>query len=213
MSPDDLQAIGLSLRVALAATVVAAGPCVALGWWLASGTGRVRDGVAFAVLLPLVVPPVVTGYALLLVLPRSVTFTAGAAVLASAVVGVPLFVQLARVGFESVPPDTVDAARVDGAGRWSLFRRVVGPLALPGVLAGAALHFARGLGEFGATLLVAGNLPGRTQTLPLALYSHLQRAGGEAAALRLAAAAVGLAALSLGLSRLLVRRWGRGLSA
>ncbi len=207
MTPDDWSAVALSLRVATVATLLTAVPSLALGWWLA---GRLSWGAKlaeFVVLLPLVLPPVVTGYGLLIVLPRGVAFTWAASVLASAVVGLPLFVQLARAGFEAVEPELLEAARVDGAGRWTAFRTVAVPLALPALAAGAALHFARGLGEFGATLVVAGNLPGRTQTLPLALYSRLQQMGGEAASVRLAVAAVVLAALSLGLSRLLLRRW------
>ena len=207
MTPEDWSAVALSLRVALAATALAAGPSMALGVWLAWRRSWATRLVEFGVMLPLVLPPVVTGYVLLAVLPRGVTFTWVASVVASAVVGLPLFVQLARVGFESVAPEMVDAAQVDGASRWQVLRRVVGPLAFPAVAAGAALHFARALGEFGATLVVAGNLPGRTQTLPLALYSRLQQIGGQAASVRLAVAAVVLAALSLGVSRLLLRRW------
>jgi len=209
VTPADWAAVGLSLRVALAATALAVVPSVGLGWLLAHRDGPLARLVGFVVLLPLVLPPVVTGYALLLVLPRGLLFTTAAAVIASTVVGIPLFVQLARVGFEAVDPELVDAARVDGAGRWGVLRRVVAPLAAPALAAGAVLHFARGLGEFGATLVVAGNLPGRTQTLPLALFSRLQQIGGEAASVRLALAAVALAAISLGLSRLLLRRWGR----
>lgn len=207
MTAADWSALALSLRVAVVATALAAGPSVALGWWLARRRSWATRAVEFAVLLPLVLPPVVTGYALLVALPRGVAFTWLASVAASVVVGLPLFVQLARAGFESVAPELVEAARIDGASRWAVFREVVGPLALPALAAGAALHFARGLGEFGATLVVAGNLPGRTQTLPLALYSRLQQIGGEAASVRLAVAAVALAALSLGLSRLMLRRW------
>ena len=207
MTPDDWSAVALSLRVAAVATALAAVPSLAVGGWLAGRSSWGARLAEFVVLLPLVLPPVVTGYGLLMVLPRGVAFTWVASVLASAVVGFPLFVQLARAGFEAVASELVEAACVDGAGRWTVFRRVTVPLALPALAAGAALHFARGLGEFGATLVVAGNLPGRTQTLPLALYSRLQQMGGEAASVRLAVAAVALAALSLGLSRLLLRRW------
>ncbi len=213
MTPADWTAVGLSLRVALAATALAAGPSLALGWALAHRRGPWASAVEFAAMLPLVLPPVVTGYALLVLLPRSLVFTWTAAVLASAVVGFPLFVQLARAGFEAVDPEVIDAARVDGAGRWAVARHVVVPLSAAAVGAGAALHFARALGEFGATLVVAGNLPGRTQTLPLALYSRLQQVGGEAASVRLAVAAVALAALSLGASRVWLRRWGRRATA
>ncbi len=207
MTPADWDAVAISLRVALAATALSAGPSLALGWWLAHRRGLVASAVEFAVLLPLVLPPVVTGYALLVLLPRSLVFTWTAAVLASSVVGLPLFVQLARAGFEAVDRGVTEAARVDGAGGWDVARHVVAPLSATAIGAGAALHFARALGEFGATLVVAGNLPGRTQTVPLALFSRLQQVGGEAASVRLALVSVGLAALSLGASRLLLRRW------
>lgn len=209
MTPADWAAVALSLRVALLATALAAVPSIALGWALSRQRRWWTGAVEFGVLLPLVVPPVVTGYALLLVLPRAVTFTWVAGVLASAIVGFPLFVQLARAGFEAVPGDLLDAARADGAGRWDVLRRVVGPLAAPAVLSGGSLCFARALGEFGATLVVAGNLPGRTQTLPLALFTRLQQVGGEAASVRLALVAVALAAVSLGAARVLLTRWER----
>lgn len=210
MSPADWAAVAVSLRVAIAATLLAAGPSLALGWVLAHRRGMGASIVGFLVLLPLVLPPVVTGYALLLVLPRTLVFTWWAGVLASAIVGLPLFVQLARAGFESVDPVLIEAARVDGASRWDVASRVVAPLASSAVAAGAVLHFARALGEFGATLVVAGNLPGRTQTVPLALFSRLQQVGGEAASVKLAVVAIVLAAVSLGASRLLLRRWGHG---
>ena len=159
---------------------------------------------------PLVLPPVVTGYVLLIVLPQTLAFTWGAAVLASAIVGFPLLVQTARVAFEGVDPELEAAARVDGARPRDVFRRITLPLAARGVAAGAVLQFARALGEFGATIVVAGNIPGRTQTLPLALFSRLNQAGGEAPALRLALLAVGLAALSLIVYALLVRRLPKG---
>ena len=210
MSPADWAAVAVSLRVAVAATLLAVGPSLLLGWVLAHRRGIGASVLGFLVLLPLVLPPVVTGYALLLVLPRTLVFTWWAGVLASAIVGLPLFVQLARAGFESVDPELIEAARVDGASRWDVARRVIAPLSSAAITAGAVLHFARALGEFGATLVVAGNLPGRTQTVPLALFSRLQQVGGEAASVRLAVVAVALAAVSLGASRLLLRRWGRG---
>ena len=210
MNPADWAAVAVSLRVAATATLLAVGPSLLLGWVLAHRRGIGASVLGFLVLLPLVLPPVVTGYALLLVLPRTLVFTWWAGVLASAIVGLPLFVQLARAGFESVDPVLIEAARVDGASRWDVAWRVVAPLSSSAIAAGAVLHFARALGEFGATLVVAGNLPGRTQTVPLALFSRLQQVGGEAASVRLAVVAVALAAVSLGASRLLLRRWGRG---
>ena len=206
MTPADWAAVGLSLRVALAATALALAPGVALGYALARRRLRPAALWEHAVLLPLVLPPVVTGYALLLALPRGLAFTWLAAVLAAAVVGFPLLVQTARVAFEAVDPDVVAAARVDGATGWQVARRVTVPLALPGVAAGAALHFARALGEFGATVVVAGNIPFQTQTVPLALFSALSRVDGEGPALRLGLVAVGLAVACLALYAVLLRR-------
>ena len=208
MTPADWDAVALSLRVAGAATALALVPGVGAGWFLARSRSRIRGAVELLVMLPLVVPPVVTGYALLLVLPSGVAFTAAAAVVASAVVGFPLLVQAVRVGVEAVDPDVVRAARADGAGRWALARWVALPLAAPAVAAGCALHFARALGEFGATVVVAGNIPGRTRTLPLALYARLQQVGGEGAALRLAVVSVVVAGASLVAYRWLLRRRG-----
>ncbi len=205
MTAAEWAATLLSLRVAFLATLLAAIPSIALGWVLARKQRWWIGPLQFATLVPLVLPPVVTGYALLLVLPRGVLFTWWSAVIASAIVGLPLFVQLARSGFQSISPDVLEAARVDGATGWRLFADVVAPLAVPWVSAGAVLHFTRALGEFGATLVVAGNLPGLTQTLPLALYSRIQQIGGEGASVRLAVIAVVLAAISLGVARLLLR--------
>ncbi|MEM1115709.1 MAG: ABC transporter permease subunit [Bacteroidota bacterium] len=209
MTPADWSAIALSVRVAVAATALALVPALVVARWLAQARSPLAAAVEVAVMLPLAVPPVVTGFALLLVLPRTLAFTYGAAVLAAAVVGFPLLVQTARAGFEAVDPTLVDLARTDGATRWQAFWRVVLPLAAPAVAAGAALHFARGLGEFGATIVVAGNIPGRTQTVPLALYARLNEVGGEAASVRLALAAVALTALSLVVHRWLLSRLSR----
>lgn len=206
MSEGGWAALGLSLGVSLAATALALVPGVALAWGLARGHVPLGRLVGHVVLLPLVLPPVVTGYALLTVLPRAVAFTWGAAVLASAIVGFPLLVHTARAAFESVEPDLESAARVDGAGPLAVWWRVTLPVAAPGVMAGVALHFARALGEFGATIVVAGNIPGRTQTLPLALYARLQAAGGSRDAAVLAVAAVVLSVVSLSVAGWLARR-------
>ena len=209
MSAADWAAVALSLRVAVAATALALIPGVALGWALARQRLRAAWLWEYAAMLPLVLPPVVTGYALLLVLPRSVAFTWGAGVLASAIVGFPLLVQTARVPFEGINPELEDAARADGARGSQVFGRVTLPLALPGVAAGAALHFARALGEFGATVVVAGNIPMQTQTLPLALFARLNSVGGERPALVLAGVSLVLAAACLGAYMVLVRRLRR----
>jgi len=210
MSAADWSAVVLSLQVAAMATAIS----LPIGTVLAFVLARKRFVGQFLIenllQFPLVLPPVVTGYALLIVLPHTIAFTWGAAVLASAIVGFPLLVQTARVAFEGVDPELEAAARVDGARPWDVFRRITLPLAARGVAAGSVLHFARALGEFGATIVVAGNIPGRTQTLPLALFSRLNQVGGEAPALRLALVAVGLAALSLMVYALLVRRLPKG---
>jgi molybdate transport system permease protein len=153
-----------------------------------------------------VLPPVVTGYALLVVFAGNVAFSWVAAVCAAAVMSFPLLVQTARVAFEAIDPEVEEAGFVDGATRWSVFRRITFPLAARGVAAGAALAFARALGEFGATIVVAGNIPGRTQTIPLAIFSRLNQAGGEAAVLRLAGVSVLLSVGSLLAYAFLTRR-------
>ena len=206
MTAAEWEAVALSLRAAGLATAVALVPGVALGYVFARRRGPGVFLAEQATLLPLVLPPVVTGYALLLALPTTAAFTWGAGVAASAIVGFPLLVQTAKLAFEGVDPELEDAARADGAGRAERLRRVTLPLAARGIGAGAALHFGRALGEFGATIVVAGNLPGVTQTLPLLLYSRLQQPGGEASAWRLAGAAAIVSVLCLGTYAALVRR-------
>lgn len=210
MSAADWSAVGLSLGVSGLATVLSLPAGVALGYGLARGRVPASGVVETIVLLPLVLPPVVTGYALLALTAGSVAFTWAAAVLASAVVGFPLLVQTSRVAFAAVDPDVEAAARIDGASRWTAFRRVTLPLAARGIAAGTVLHFARGLGEFGATIVVAGNIPGRTQTLPLLIYTRLNGLGGETEALRLVGVAVALSAASLVAYGVLMRRLPRG---
>lgn len=175
----------LSLQVAAAATLLVAVTGIALAWYLSERRGAVADTVASVVALPLVLPPTVIGFALLWALGRGsplghlaervlgepILFHWLAAVAASAVVAFPLMVESARAGLESVPGRYRNAARLLGAREWVVFLTVSLPLARRGVLAGIVLAFCRALGEFGATLMVAGNIPGRTQTLPLAIYS------------------------------------------
>ena len=138
-----------------------------------------------AVMLPLVLPPSVVGYGLLRGLGSGgplvewlgieLLFTWKAAAIASAVVGLPLMVQAAKIGLQGVPPAAEEAARVDGATRWQVWRSITLPLARRGILVGLLLGSVRALGEFGATLAVAGSIPGRTQTMPLAVYDAMQR--------------------------------------
>lgn len=206
MSDAECSAILLSLRVAAAATVVSLPVGVAVAYGLARRRRPAPLVVETLVQLPLVLPPVVTGYALLIVFAGNIAFSWIAAVFAAGVMGFPLLVQTARVAFEAVDPQLEEAGLVDGATRWSMFHRVALPLAARGVAAGAALAFARALGEFGATIVVAGNIPGETQTIPLAIFTQLNRAGGEAAVLRLVAVSVALSAGSLLVYTLLTRR-------
>jgi molybdate transport system permease protein len=174
----------LSLQVTATATagIIVIGTALAL--LLARGSFRGRLLLETIINLPLVLPPSVVGYYLLFVLGRGsflreqlqidLLFTWPAAALAAMVVGLPLMVQSARAGFEEVEPEIEDAARADGASRWQVWWHVTLPLARRGILAGVILGSARALGEFGATLMVAGNIPGRTQTLPLAIYDAVQ---------------------------------------
>jgi molybdate transport system permease protein len=185
----DLAPVWLSLRVAVAATLLTLPAGIVAAWWLS--TGRPRRGRALietALTLPLVLPPTVVGYGLLLVFGRGteagqyvndrlglrLLFTWQGAAVAASVMAFPLLVRTAEAAFRSVDAELLEAGRTLGATEAALLRHVVLPLAYRGVLAGVSLAFARALGEFGATLMVAGNIPGRTQTLPLALYGAVQ---------------------------------------
>jgi molybdate transport system permease protein len=178
----------ISLEIALAATLVVFLVGLPLAWALSRPGWRGRALLDVAVNLPLALPPTVLGSYLLLLIGRegpvgvltrqlwgaTLLFTPAAAVLASAVVCLPLFVQAARNALEEVPPDVYEAAQIDGAGRRAAFRYIFVPLAWPGIWTGVLLAYARSLGEFGATLMVAGNIPGKTQTVALAIYSAVQ---------------------------------------
>jgi molybdate transport system permease protein len=207
MSGWDWSPVLLSLRVALAALalVLVAGTLAARLMARRNFIGRdVLDGLF---LLPLVLPPVVTGFGLLVLLGRNgpvgrlleatfgvrLVFTVWAAVIAAAVVAFPLMYQSTKAAFEAVDPRLEDAARTLGAGEYRVFLRVTLPLAWPGLVAGTVLSFARALGEFGATAMVAGNIPGETTTVPLAIYFL-----ADAGELRLAGwYALGISALSV----------------
>jgi len=183
---------------------------VALGHRLAHLRGVGRIALSTLVLLPLALPPVVTGYLLLLLLGRRgplgavlaelgvhVVFSTTGAVIAALVVGLPLYVVAARRAFESIDPRLIDVARSLGASPTRRFWQIELPLARRGIATGALLAFARALGEFGATIVLAGDVPDRTRTLPLAVYAALARPGGEATAASLAAISVALSVLAL----------------
>ncbi len=221
LEPTVLDALGLSL----ATTAVSLALTVALGTPLALLLARRRfrgAGLLEAVIdLPIVLPPSVAGLALLFVFGRrgvvgeplgvlglSIPFTTAAVVIAQAFVAAPFFVRSARAGIGAVDRDLEDAARADGATEVQVLRRVTLPLAGSALAAGLVMAWARSLGEFGATIMFAGNLPGRTQTLPLAVYAEFQ--AGDLTASTSAAAILVLAAFGV-LVAVRVLHWGRAL--
>lgn len=220
LTDAEWQAIALSLRVALVSVAGSLPLGVAMAWLLARRQfpGKLLlDGLVH---LPLVVPPVVVGYGLLVLLGRrgpiggwlhdelgiTLIFTWKGAALASAVMGFPLMVRAIRLSLEAVDRRLEAAARTLGAGPFDVFLSVTLPLALPGVLVGSVLAFARGLGEFGATIIFVGNIPGETRTIPIAIYTATQEPGGDIAALRLSIVALLLSLIALVASELLARR-------
>lgn len=222
LSSADCDAIILSLKVALTATLIS----LPLGFLYAylMTFFRFRAKVLLEVLvnLPLTLPPVVMGYLLLVSLGRNgwlaplldlfgvrLIFTWKAAVLASAIVGFPLLVRSIRIAMEGIDGRLVQASRTLGAGPVDTLLSVILPLSVSGVVSGASLMFARSLGEFGATIIVAGNMPGSTQTIPLAIYDYASSPGGERAALYLCAVAVGISVFVLGGHEALVKRLAR----
>jgi len=208
---DEWAAVLLSLRVAAVCVAVSLLPGIATAWLLARRRFLGKSLVDAVVHLPLVLPPVVVGYLLLVALGRrgldlGVAFTWWGAVIASAVMGFPLLVRAVRLSIELVDRRIEEAAATLGASPRRVFCTVTLPLALPGVVAGGLLSFARSLGEFGATIMIAGNIPGSTRTLPTAIYTHTQTPGGDAAAMRLVVVAIVIALLTMVVSQGLARR-------
>jgi molybdate transport system permease protein len=189
----DWGIVALSLQVALAATAGALPIAVLVAWALARKRFPGKMLLDALVTAPLVMPPLVTGYLLLLLLGRNgligkwlyttfgitIALTWVGAAIASAVLAFPLMVRSIQVAIEGIDPRLEAMSRTLGSGRLRTFMRVTLPLATPGLIAGILLGFARCLGEFGATIILAGNIPGKTQTIPLAIYSALNRPGGE----------------------------------
>ncbi len=182
------------------------------GWWLASSTFRGKSLVTTFLLTPLVLPPVVTGYLLLALLGRQtmigrflsqlgieLSFSSAGAVVAAGVVGFPLFVLACRNAFEAIDPDFYDVGQTLGLSRFQIFYKVALPLAAPGIFGGAVLAFARGLGEFGATVVFVGNAEGATRTIPLAVYALLESPQGEGDAILLAWVSLGISLVCVGL--------------
>jgi len=223
LGAEEWQAVRLSLDVATRSVAVSLLPAVATAWLLVRGRFPGRMLLDALVHLPLVVPPVVVGWALLMLFGvrgpigaplhdwfgiRLVFSTEGAA-LATAVMSFPLIVRAVRLGLENVDPGLEAAARTLGAGPFDRFVTITLPLMAPGILAGAVTAFAAGLGEFGAVITFASNIPGETQTLPLAIYAATQTPGGEAVAARLAFVSFTLAVAGLLLAEVIARRMHR----
>jgi molybdate transport system permease protein len=225
LSPDERGIVALSLQVGGVAVLVTLPVAFALAYLFARTKFPGKVLLDAAIHLPLVVPPVVTGWLLLLAFAptgpiggwleswfgASVLFRWTGAAIAAGVMALPLMVRAMRLSIEAVDRRLEQAAATLGAGRWRVFRTITLPLSLPGVIAGAVLGFARALGEFGATITFVSNVPGETETLPLAIYAALQRPGGEGQVLRLALMSVALSLAALIASELIARRSGRGL--
>ena len=214
--------VSLSLGVAFWATLVATPFAVAVGWVLARRRFPGKAVVSTLVYAPLVLPPVITGFLLLRLMGRRgpvgawladhgvhLPFTFAGAVVAAVVVGFPLYVAVARSAFEAVDRRHDEVASTLGSSPGRVFLRVTLPLAAPGILAGAVLSFARALGEFGATIVLAGNVEGETRTIPLAVYAALESPTGEATAWQLVAASLALCLVAMLGYELLVRRHRR----
>ncbi|HEY0567775.1 MAG TPA: molybdate ABC transporter permease subunit [Xanthobacteraceae bacterium] len=222
LTPDEWVAVTLSLRIAFVATLVALPFGLAIAWLLARKDFWGKSLLDGIVHLPLVLPPVVTGYLLLISFGRRgpagaflaenfgivFSFRWTGAALACGIMGFPLLVRPMRISLEAIDRRLEDAASTLGASRAWVFLTVTLPLALPGIIAGMVLCFAKALGEFGATITFVSNIPGETQTISAAIYTYLQVPGGDAAASRLVIVAIVIALIALVASEWLARRAG-----
>lgn len=219
MTAEEYQIVAFSVAMALLGTALILPPGVALGWLLARKDWRGKTLVETLVALPLVLPPVVTGLVLLRLFGRrgplgswldqtfqtDVVFTWKAVVLALSVMSLPLLVRNARAAIEEVSPELEQMARTLGAPEWRVFLFITLPLAKRGIFAGMLLAFARALGEFGATIMVAGNIPGATTTLSVSIYQHVQL-GQDDTVWKLAAISAGIAFTVLFMSEMLLKK-------
>ncbi|MDU6388067.1 MULTISPECIES: molybdate ABC transporter permease subunit [unclassified Pantoea] len=222
LSDPEWQAVVLSLKVSSIAVLFSLPFGILTAWILVRCQFPGKSLLDSLIHLPLVLPPVVVGYLLLIGLGRrgvigqylydwfgfSFAFSWRGAALASAVIAFPLMVRAIRLALEAVDMRLEQAARTLGAGRWRVFFTITLPLTLPGIIVGTVLAFARSLGEFGATITFVSNIPQETRTLPLAMFTLIETPGAEGAAARLCAIAIALALLSLLVSEWLAR-WGR----
>jgi molybdate transport system permease protein len=221
-SSTDYDAIRLSLQVAIAATLLSLPFGFAIAYLITFGKFRCKVLLEVAVNLPLILPPVVVGYLLLLLLGKHgwlgsllneagirVIFTLKAAVIASAIVGFPLLVRSLRIGMDAIDPQLINASRTLGAPWYDSLFTVILPLSVPGLAAGSSLMFARSLGEFGATIIVAGNIPGVTQTIPLAIYEYASSPTSEEMALSLCLVSVVISLVVLFLYEMVAKKMAR----
>jgi molybdate transport system permease protein len=222
LTPDEWMAVRLSLRIAVVATLFALPAGIALAWLLARKSFWGKSLLDAVVHLPLVLPPVVTGYLLLIWFGRKgpigafldhyfgivFSFRWTGAALACGVMGFPLMVRAIRLSIEAIDAKLEDAASTLGANGLWVFLSVTLPLALPGVIAGMVLCFAKALGEFGATITFVSNIPGETQTISAAIYTLTQVPGGDAGALRLVVIAIAISLLALVVAEWFARRAG-----
>lgn len=220
MHPQDWQAIWLSVKVGLLCVLVITLPGISLGWLLARKNFRGKLLFESLLYMPLVLPPVVTGYLMLAVLGKqgwvgsllfrgfgmSLAFNFWGVVLVASVVAFPLMVRSSKLGFELADHRLDIAATTLGASPLRVFRKVTLPLAMPGIVTGLVLAFIRSIGEFGATITFAGNIEGETRTLPLAVYTYLQMPGREAAVWTLSLVAVVLSVIALVMSEWMNRK-------
>jgi molybdate transport system permease protein len=225
LTPEEWTALRLSLLVAVTATAANLIPGILVGWALARGRFWGKSVLDALVHLPLILPPVVTGYLLLIEFGRRgpigsalaeigivFAFRWTGAALACAVMGFPLMVRAIRLSIEAVDRGLEEAAATLGANRAWTFLVVTLPLSLPGIIAGAVLCFAKAMGEFGATITFVSNIPGETQTLPSAIYTLTQVPGGESGAMRLTLVSIAVSVAALLVSEALARRIGRRLA-
>ena len=220
LSPAEIQALVLSAKVAFFCTLIICIPGVAVAWLLAKKSFIGKSLLDGLVHLPLVLPPVIPGFLLLLLLGNqgligkllyqsfgiTIAFTWVGAVIASAVMGFPLMVRSARLAISQVDSGLEAAAQSLGAHPLRVFFTVTLPVAMPGVVTGLILAFSRSLGEFGATITFVGNIEGETRTLPLAIYSYTQLPGGDLPAIRLVVISIVIALAALMLSEILERK-------
>lgn len=222
LGPQEWEAVALSMRVSFWATLSALPVAVFVAYSLARWSFPGKAVVNALVHLPLILPPVVTGYLLLIAFGLQgpvgavladmgivFAFRWTGAALAAAVMGFPLMVRAIRLSLEAVDPRLEQAGATLGAGRAWVFATITLPLILPGIIAGAILGFAKAMGEFGATITFVSNIPGETRTVPSAIYAFLQTPGGEGAALRLVAVSIAIALAALILSETVARRAAR----